>query len=135
MTGLVLDAKGNLYGTTHSGGRGIDGGMAWCSNWTRLVAKGCCTAFPRTGAKGIHPNGVVLNAQGNLYGNYGLSMAHSAGERCFKRAPTGKLTVLYNFTGGNADGGDPYAGVVRDGQGNLYGTASAGALDMERCSR
>jgi hypothetical protein len=45
----------------------------------------------------------------------------------FKLAPTGKMTVLYNFTGGNSEGGDPYAG-VRDGQGNLYGTTSAGAI-------
>ena len=39
---------------------------------------------------------------------------------------SGKETVLHAFTG--ADGGDPYAGVVRDAQGNLYGVTSAGAL-------
>jgi uncharacterized repeat protein (TIGR03803 family) len=36
-------------------------------------------------------------------------------------APAQTLTVLYNFTG-SSDGGDPYAGVVRDTAGNLYGT-------------
>jgi uncharacterized repeat protein (TIGR03803 family) len=35
------------------------------------------------------------------------------------------LTVLYAFTGG-IDGGTPYAGVIRDGAGNLYGTTEAG---------
>lgn len=34
-------------------------------------------------------------------------------------------TVLYSFTGG-ADGGHPYAGVIRDASGNLYGTTVSG---------
>jgi uncharacterized repeat protein (TIGR03803 family) len=32
--------------------------------------------------------------------------------------------VLHNFTG--SDGASPYAGVILDANGNLYGTASAG---------
>jgi len=35
------------------------------------------------------------------------------------------LTVLYNFAG-EADGGDPYASLIRDSAGNLYGTADYG---------
>jgi len=35
------------------------------------------------------------------------------------------LTVLYNFTG-SSDGGYPYAGLVRDMAGNLYGTTYLG---------
>src|SRR5579859_6637045 len=31
--------------------------------------------------------------------------------------------VLYRFTGG-ADGGHPYAGLIKDGSGNLFGTTS-----------
>jgi uncharacterized repeat protein (TIGR03803 family) len=34
-------------------------------------------------------------------------------------------TALYNF-GGAADGGDPYAGLIRDSSGNLYGTVGYG---------
>lgn len=35
------------------------------------------------------------------------------------------FTVLYSFTG-SSDGGYPYAGVIRDAAGNLYGTAYSG---------
>ncbi len=48
-------------------------------------------------------------------------------------AQTGKKskeTTLYTFTGG-ADGASPYAGVIRDGAGNLYGaTFAGGASDL-----
>src|ERR1700690_656741 len=36
-----------------------------------------------------------------------------------------KEKVLYSFQGGN-DGDDPYAGLILDGSGNLYGTTAYG---------
>jgi uncharacterized repeat protein (TIGR03803 family) len=49
----------------------------------------------------------------------------------FKVDPSGNETLLYAFTGGyqvpgGADGGGPYAGVIRDSAGNLYGTTADG---------
>jgi uncharacterized repeat protein (TIGR03803 family) len=43
----------------------------------------------------------------------------------FKVDTAGNETVLYSFTGG-VDGGNPWAGVLLDSAGNLYGTASGG---------
>lgn len=43
----------------------------------------------------------------------------------FKINNLGRLVVLHNFAGGT-DGSGPQAGVVRDSQGNLYGTTSSG---------
>ena len=43
----------------------------------------------------------------------------------FKLDTTGTETVLYSFTGG-ADGANPYAGLIRDSAGNLYGTTYGG---------
>src|SRR5258708_19492736 len=47
----------------------------------------------------------------------------------FSQAQT--FSVLYNF-GGAADGGDPYAGVIRDSNGNLYGTVGYGGTASAR---
>jgi len=127
MSGLARDANGNLYGTTNSGGTGVEGGNGVVFKLDNTGRERVLYHFPWTGAKGIHPHGVVRDTQGNLYGTTVFQGASGWGT-VFKLAPTGKLTVLYNFTGSNADGGDPYAGVARDGQGNLYGTTSAGAL-------
>jgi hypothetical protein len=39
--------------------------------------------------------------------------------------PSGKEIVLHSFTGG-ADGGGPYARVIRDAAGNFYGLTNSG---------
>jgi uncharacterized repeat protein (TIGR03803 family) len=43
------------------------------------------------------------------------------------------FSVLYAFTGG-ADGGTPYAGLVLDNQGNLYGTTTQGGTGLLGCT-
>ncbi len=43
------------------------------------------------------------------------------------------LTTLYNFTGG-ADGGSPFSTLVKDKQGNLYGTTFAGGNVQGNCN-
>src|ERR1700722_7282864 len=42
-------------------------------------------------------------------------------------------TVLYSFTGG-ADGGDPFAGLILDRAGNLYGTTGYGGIFNSSCA-
>ena len=73
---------------------------------------------------------LVRDQQGNLYGTtlFGGDQGAFCAGFCgvvFKVAPTGKETVLYAFTG-QADGENPYAGLLRDKQGNLYGTTGYG---------
>jgi uncharacterized repeat protein (TIGR03803 family) len=50
----------------------------------------------------------------------------------FKLGPTGTETVLYSFTGA-ADGGNPFAGLVRDTTGSLYGTTFEGGANSSAC--
>ncbi len=78
-----------------------------------------------TGADGESPvAGLVRDAQGNLYGTTTAGGAYAEGT-VFMLDTSAKETVLYSFTGG-ADGADPNGRLVRDAQGNLYGTTFQG---------
>jgi len=80
------------------------------------------------GADGGHPNGgVVLDATGNIYGTT-LSGGTANQGVVFMLTPSGQESVLYNFSGGT-DGGVPYAGVILDPIGNLFGTTYSGGAN------
>jgi uncharacterized repeat protein (TIGR03803 family) len=119
--GLIQDSAGNLYGTTNGGGQSGAGVVF------KLDTKGNETLlYSFTGGNdGGYPYaGVVFDSAGNLYGTTNGGGQSGAGV-VFKLDMKGNETVLYSFTGGN-DGGYPYAGVVLDSAGNLYGTAPYG---------
>jgi uncharacterized repeat protein (TIGR03803 family) len=82
------------------------------------------------GADGGSPYaGLIADPAGNLYGTTYKGGASGAGV-VYKVAPSGGETVLYSFTGG-ADGGNPYAGVISDPEGNLYGTTVYGGTNFD----
>jgi uncharacterized repeat protein (TIGR03803 family) len=131
--GLIMDARGNLYGTTFYGGDlscGQNG--QGCGTVFKLSRSGKETVLHSfTGKDGANPYaGLIMDAQGNLYGTtiFGDNLACGLGLGCggvFKLSKTGSETVLYSFTG-HADGGVPYAGVIVDAKLNLYGTTTIG---------
>jgi len=127
MASLIQDSAGNLYGTTVGGG--YDGaGVVF-----KLDTKGNETVlYSFTGGNdgGFPYAGVVLDSAGNLYGTTNGGGQSGAGV-VFKLDKNGNETALYSFTGGN-DGASPYAGVVLDSVGNLYGTAPYGGLGGRR---
>jgi uncharacterized repeat protein (TIGR03803 family) len=128
--GLVLDADGNLYGTTVEGGFGngtvfrlmpSSGG-----NWVGSVLY----AFP--GDHGAVPTaGVTFDNAGNLYGTTWVGGVYGEGT-AFKLSPTltgeWKETVLHSF-GNGQDGRKPATTLVMETYGNLYGVASFGGID------
>ena len=74
---------------------------------------------------GANPYGTLtIDSAGDLYGTTYQGGASNAGA-VFEREASGTYKVLYSFTGGN-DGGNPYAGVVLNSAGNLYGTTYNG---------
>jgi uncharacterized repeat protein (TIGR03803 family) len=70
---------------------------------------------------------VIRDAAGNLYGTTDYAGTSFAGV-VFKVSKTGQETALYNFCSlsGCTDGQYPYAPLVRDAAGNLYGTTQYG---------
>jgi uncharacterized repeat protein (TIGR03803 family) len=129
---LLLDAAGNLYGTTYQGGNGGCSVGQGCGTVFKLDASGHETVLYRFtgGADGEFPaSGLVSDKAGNLYGTttFGGALRNCNGDACgvvFKLSTTGKETVLYSFTGGS-DGTEPKE-LLRDAQGNLYGVATGG---------
>jgi uncharacterized repeat protein (TIGR03803 family) len=127
--GVIRDAAGNLYGTAPAGGDLNCGGGFGCGVVFKLDAIGKETVLLKFsgGANGVSPqNGVIRDAAGNLYGTtgFGGDLTCACGT-VFKLDTTGKEAVLHTFTGA-PDGKTPYGGLIRDAQGNLYGTTRFG---------
>ncbi len=125
--GLVSDPLGNFYGTTLEGGPLHKGTVYEFSASGRLII---LHTF-KGGADGEFPYAsLVRDSSGNLFGTTeagGNSLCEGGGcGTVFKIDAANRESVLYAFTGGAADGNDPYGGVVRDQQGNLYGTTMGG---------
>ena len=123
--GLVRDAQGNLYGTTYNGGASNLGTVFELDTTGKETV---LHSFTGTGGDGSEPyGGLVLDAQGNLYGTTSFGGASGDGT-VFELDTAGKETVLYSFTGTGGDGAYPSGLVrlVRDAQGNLYGTTYEG---------
>jgi uncharacterized repeat protein (TIGR03803 family) len=121
QAGVVRDASGNLYGTTQNGGTSNAGTVFQLDPTGK---KTVLYSFTGSADGGQPVAGLVLDVKGNLYGTTTQGGSSFAGT-VFKVDPTGKETVLYNFTGSN-DGGPPEADVIRDSRGNLYGTTNLG---------
>jgi uncharacterized repeat protein (TIGR03803 family) len=155
VSSLVVDAHGNLYGTTEYGG---SSSSPDCSNsgcgtvfevspsqngeWTETVIYNFCTVS--SCLDGAYPvSGLIFDAAGNLYG-----ATSGGGPECllgypgcgtiFELSPTtggGSWTeaVIYDFCTNEVslclDGAEPRGRLIVDRSGNLYGTAWTGGVN------
>jgi uncharacterized repeat protein (TIGR03803 family) len=131
--GLLMDTKGNLYGVTEAGGGTGCIDAYGCGVVYRLNKNGVLTVlhgFAGGTTDGCTPYGTpALDAKGNLYGTTDACGSFGYGT-VWKVNTQGVETVLHNFARGSRNGVAPYAGVVIDAEGNLYGTTSfGGAFD------
>jgi uncharacterized repeat protein (TIGR03803 family) len=120
---LIGDSAGNLYGTTEGGGAS-GAGVVFKLDKTGETVLYSFKASPTDG--GMPMAGLIRDSAGNLYGTTTAGGASDQGT-VFKLDPIGTETVLYSFTGGG-DGGRPYAGLIQDSAGNLYGTTTTGGV-------
>ena len=120
---MVLDTKGNLYGTTQLGGAHDEGTVF------KLTPTGKETILHSfgEGKDGTTPlAGLIFDTEGNLYGTTATGGTYNLGT-VFKLTPSGTETILHSF-GENptTDGYYPGAALVLDTEGNLYGTTELG---------
>jgi uncharacterized repeat protein (TIGR03803 family) len=122
VSGVVLDATGNIYGMVEGGGAYGPGAVYRLSHsgsgWTYTAI------YSFTGGTdGSSPiGGLVFDQAGNLYGTTATAGAGGGGT-VFELSPSGgdwNFTLLYSFSGSGLNG--PYDSPTLDSAGNLYGT-------------
>lgn len=130
--GLVQGNDGNYYGTTFLAGA-YGGGTVF--SVTPAGVETVIHSFSGGGhvtgsTDGANPSaGLILGADGNLYGTTRAGGPQFFGGTLFKITKSGVETVFYSFKGlndGGSDGDTPTLGLVADDMGNLYGTTAGG---------
>jgi uncharacterized repeat protein (TIGR03803 family) len=138
-SGLIFDNAGNLYGTTLYGGAANAGTVFELSpngsgGWKETILYSFLS-----NPDGSEPQGLIFDGSGNLYG----ATEFGGLNQCYKFDPCGTVfelspngsrgwteTIIYSFHG-DGDGFSPNGGLIFDNSGNLYGTTSAGGLNID----
>jgi uncharacterized repeat protein (TIGR03803 family) len=126
VASLLMDASGNLYGTTEAGGSGGGGTVFELSpsggGWTFTVL------YSFSGQDGPLDT-LAMDAAGNLYGTTFADGAYNEGSvfKLTRNNGSWSFTDLHDFTGG-PDGAYPVGGVTLGSGGVMFGTAAYGAV-------
>jgi len=130
--GLIADANGDLLGTTSAGGTSGDGTVFEIVKAANGYASLPTTLVNFNGTNGKEPlGGLIADANGNLFGTTFKGGASGEGtvfeivKSTSGYASTPTTLVSFNVTNGVY----PYAGLIADANGNLFGTTyNAGAF-------
>lgn len=129
VSGMVLDAGGNLYGTAYIGGL-----YTWGTIF-RLTPEGEETVlhdFANDTTDGGNPwASPIMDSKGNLYGTTrygGYPTGIIGGGTVYEVTSEGSYKVLHIFNT-LGDGAFPTSGLTLDGQGNLYGATYFGGTN------
>jgi uncharacterized repeat protein (TIGR03803 family) len=128
---MAIDPEGNLYGTTAGGGVYGYGSVYKLSQSNGVWTIQSLYDFtpPPADVGSPSPSGVVIDAEGNLYGNTQFDGAYGVGS-LYKLTPTKgywTFSLIHSFTG-STDGGWPYGALTIDAGGNLYGSTLTGGV-------
>jgi uncharacterized repeat protein (TIGR03803 family) len=127
MSNLIFDTAGNLYSTTYEGGvnnggsafKLTPGSSGWSATWLHNFG------FDNSG---VPAGGLIMDAQGNLYGVAGGPDA--VAESVYELSPgSGDWTenAIYRFEfNQNTNGYSPVGNLLFDATGNLYGVTNYG---------
>ena len=126
---LIADSKGDLFGTTSSGGANNDGTVFEIAKTAGGYASTPTTLVSFSGSDGAFPSFRLLaDATGDLFGTTATGGANGDGT-VFEIVKTASgyastPTTLVSLSG--ADGAAPSAGLIADANGDLFGTTEQG---------
>lgn len=132
---VVLDSSGNIFGSTHAGGKQNQGVVFELTQsggtWTETVLHVFCSQ--KNCRDGATPGELIMDASGSLLGTTytgGVNRKGCCGT-VFKLIPNGTqsaYSVIYNFCSQRncRDGANPTAPLLLDSLGNIFGTTGAG---------
>jgi uncharacterized repeat protein (TIGR03803 family) len=120
-TGVIRDKAGNFYGTTADGGA-YGGGTVFKVDTTGKET--VLYSFGGYQGDGTFPEALVMDSAGNLYGTTGFGGGIGGGT-VFKLDAADQESILFSFRGGGG-GYIPNSGLIRHGNGSLYGTTGLG---------
>lgn len=125
ISGLLLDASGNIFGTTQDGGVYGNGTVFEVVFAGGVASETVLYSFQGGSSDGEIPQGtLVMDKAGNLFGTTyeGGNSDHGI---VFELSPSqGGWTenIIHAFGSASGDGCYPVGGLVMDSTGNLYGT-------------
>ncbi|HTK79302.1 MAG TPA: choice-of-anchor tandem repeat GloVer-containing protein [Rhizomicrobium sp.] len=120
--GAVIGKDGSLYGATYTGGASNVGTVY---RITSTGAESVLYSFVNNPSDGQYPfGGLLLDKAGNLYGALAQGGSAFGDGALYIITPTQIETLIHSFAG--ADGALPSSGLIKDKNGNLYGTTYLG---------
>jgi uncharacterized repeat protein (TIGR03803 family) len=119
----ILDAAGNLYGTTQYGG--TEGGYGTIYKLDTAGHESVLYSFAGEPDGEDPVTGLTADRSGNLYGTTLYGGTAGGYGTVFKFSHSGQLTLPHSFAS-NPDGSDPRGSLIGDPQGNGYGTTQYG---------
>ncbi len=122
---LIWDGADTLYGTTYGGGSANLGTVFKMK--TDGTSFALLHSFAGGASDGAHPYAALIWDGADTF--YGTTFQGGSSDNgtVFKMKTDGTgFTLLHSFAGGASDGKNPFAALILDGTGNLYGTTEYG---------
>jgi uncharacterized repeat protein (TIGR03803 family) len=120
--GVIRDSSGNLYGITF--GTSVIGETIGQTVFELAAGSGTITTLATFAGGSSASGSLLMDSSGNLYGTTQDGGSSGDGSVFELAQGSGTITTLAAFNGAN--GRSPYAGLIMDGSGNLFGTTLAG---------